>query len=372
MSYYLDSNAHTNLNLLQSQIININNEIGIHGNPLASNFIGRAAANLIEKSREKIAELLGAEDSTNIIFTNSCTESNYWATLMLSNYCITKNFYLKNEPPDPIINVSPYEHRSLDDCLVLLPYEKQYVKLDKNGMINKIQQNDHSIFIGVQNEIGLIADFDNIRKHTNSIFMSDLAQAIGKTPINLKNMGVDIATFGAHKFGGPSGIGIIYFKNPEMWCPLNNCKSYRYDVPGSMNVLGICQAAIAMENTIKNMKEDMDRAKSFQNELENRLIDMGFEIIGKGGNRVSTITFAKVPNDINNLDLLLDLEDYDIYIGLGSACGGRIEQPSKSVAALEYKNPMTTEFIRISQDGRYGLNDAIFVCDKIYNIIKRK
>lgn len=369
MTYYLDANAHVSLNLSQEQIQQINNEYGIHGNPYSANLLGRKAAELVEKSRDKIAELLGAEDSSNIIFTNSCTESNYWACLMLSNFCMINEYYQSEEKDLPKINISPYEHRTVDDCMPLLPFDKDTVLLNNNGKIKNIKQNDHSIFVGVQNEIGIIADFKKIRENTKLIFISDLAQAVGKIPIDLKNMGVDIATFGAHKFGGPNGVGIIYVKDANLWCPINNCKSYRQDVPGSINTIGIYQTAVALENAIKDMQENNEIANEFKMALENGLTNLGFEIIGKDCNRTETTTLAKVPNGFG-LELMLDLEEHDIIVSLGSACGSREKQPLKSAMAIGHDCILNTECIRISHNGKYYSKDAIFICEKIANIIK--
>ena len=370
MQYFLDTNAHTGLNLTQDQLNLINNNVGIFGNPHSPNLIGRAASNIIENAREKIADLLGAKDSSNIIFTNSCTEANHWACLMLSNNYLIKHC---DDKADHIVKltVSPYEHSSIEDSLVLIPMDKDYVRLNKAADITKLDKNDYAIYIAVQNEIGIISDLRMIKENTNKLLFADMAQAVGKVPINLsKEPIIDIATFGAHKFGGPTGVGILYLRDTSLWCPLNNCKSYNMDVPGSMNVVGIWQTAFALENAIKNKKDNMNRAFDFKFILENRLEDLGFEIIGKMAMRIATTTLAKAPNG-KGLELLLELENYGINIGLGSACGSIIKQPLRSVEALGYKNTLNTEFIRISQEGKYNRNDAVYICECIEKALKK-
>ena len=373
MQYYLDQNAHTNLNLTSEQLGLINNDIGIHGNPLSPNLIGRKALHIIENAREKIAELLGATDCSNIIFTNSCTEANQWACKILENDYYKSQEYMGDSFMIPSITISPYEHKSMDDAINGLPFmiKKDYVKLNNDADIIKINKNNYSIFIGVQNEIGIISNLKEVRDKTNNIMIVDMAQAVGKVPINLsKSSTVDIATFGAHKFGGPTGVGILYLRDPSIWYPLNNCKSYNLDVPGSMNVLGIWQTSLAMENIIKNMHNNMDRAFGFRFYLENRLNEIGFEIIGQKAARIPTTTLAKVPKDLG-LELLLELEQYNIHIGLGSACGSVIKQPLKSVIALGYEDAINTQFIRISQDGRYDRSNANYVCESIEKSLRQ-
>ena len=152
MQYYLDQNAHTNLNLTSEQLGLINNDIGIHGNPLSPNLIGRKALHIIENAREKIAELLGATDCSNIIFTNSCTEANQWACKILENDYYKSQEYMGDSFMIPSITISPYEHKSMDDAINGLPFmiKKDYVKLNNDADIIKINKNNYSIFIGQQ------------------------------------------------------------------------------------------------------------------------------------------------------------------------------------------------------------------------------
>lgn len=359
MEYYLDANAHLPLNLSASQI----KKSQFHGNPMSPNLPGRNASIAIEKSREQIASLLGAKDPSSIIFTNSCTEANYWACIILTNhYLIGYNTNV------PTINISPYEHSSINDSLPLLPFDKTFISLDKCANINEISNSDYSIFIGVQNEIGSIANFPKIRQNTKDLFMSDLAQAIGRIHINLDELNIDIATFGAHKFGGPNGVGILYLKDPSIYAPINSCKSYNFDVPGSMNVSGICQTAIALKNSIESMNDRMDKAKSFRCVFENIIKQMDFSIVGEYANRIYSTSLIK-PNKISGIDLLLGLEKYNIFVGLGSACGSIIKQPLRSAIALGYKDAINTDFIRISQNGDYDDKDAQYICGIIEKII---
>ena len=364
MQYFLDANAHVPLKLTFDEIKEAEDKLSTFGNPLSPSFIGQKTKKFVEQTREEIALLLGIEDAFSISFTSSCSEANYWASLIISNNFLSK---VGNEDL-PNINISPYEHRSINDCLSILPFNKNFIKLDNSGAIDNISNADYSIFIGAQNETGTIADFNLIRQNTNKLFMSDLAQVIGKTPINLNDSGIDIATFGAHKFGGPTGIGFLYLKDPENWCPLNNIKSYYHDTPGSLNVRGVYLAYLALKKSINNIKENMEKAKSFQIEVENNLSNIGFEVIG-GNNRISTTTLVKVP-DNKGLDLLLELSDNNVYVGLGSACGSSEEQPLLSAIALGYKDAVNTQFIRISQTGQYDYNDAKVVSDIIYKSFK--
>ena len=358
--YFLDSNAHTKLNLSLKQLSSINFNPGIDGNPMSPNKIGREASLLIETSREKIANSLKTNPQ-NIFFCHSCTEANYWASIIISNnYC--KRQYEKDIPNETCL-ISPFEHTSIVSCLPIIPFMINYAEVRNNKL--EIKPTDNSIFIGVQNEIGIIADFNKIRRNTKNLFFSDMAQAPGKISINLKELDADIATFGAHKFGG-GHIGILYLKNPDLICKIYDGAQYMQDMLGTPDVYGIAISAVALENAINNMDDNNKKAESFQQELETGLENLGFEIIGKEFPRIKTTTLTKVPG--NGLELLLKLSNKNIYVGLGSACGSFVEQPAKNIKALGY-DCLNTELIRFSQDGRYNAYDAKYIVSTIKEML---
>lgn len=355
--YFLDANAHENLNLTKQQLEKIIKETIDCGNPMAPHSIGQRASYLIEQSREKIAELLGAQSPEQIIFTHSCTESNYWAN------CILDNKYKKATT----INTSPFEHKSMFDN-INKEHDITKVKLSKNGEILNIDERQNSIYVGVQNETGLVCDFKTIRKNTKDLFISDLGQAIGKMSINLQELNVDIATMGAHKFGGMNGVGIIYLKDANNYMMPYKGGQYGKDVPGTPNVLGIVATYFGLSNTMKAFNTGHFGVYGLISYIEHHLELLGFEIIGKSGLRISTTSLLKVPNN-KGLELVMALSQKGIYVGLGSACGSMIEQPFPNMEGLGYCNEKNTSFIRISCNvcDIYKEKDA----EKIVEIIKQ-
>lgn len=364
MTYYLDTNAHCP-KIDSSIYINKIKEQNL-GNPFSINKKGRDAAKIIEHARDKIAELLNVDGSC-IYFCHGGTEANYWALTCLANYYLTKEI---DGLDYPTLNISPYEHSSVDNCLTILPFEKRVIELNSDGSIAKIENSDYSIFVGVQNEIGTIADFKKIRENTKSIFFSDLSQAVGKIKLDLKELDIDIATFSSHKFGGPSGVGILYLKKPEYWTPLYAAKSYNRDIPGSLSAELITDCAYCMEKCVENSFRDAAKFNSFQDALEDGLEKIGFEIVGKAGKRINTTTLAKVPDRLG-MELLFELEIDDIIVSLGSACGSMEKQPLKSAIALGYKDALNSDFIRISHNGQYDdINIILFLIEKALTIAR--
>lgn len=335
--YYLDANAHESLNLTAKQLDKIIKETSCCGNPMSPSKIGQRASYLIEQSREKIAQLLGATTPEQIIFTHSCTESNYWAN------CILDNEYLKTE-----LNISPYEHKSMASN-INRNHIINKLTLNQNGEIKHIERKQNSIYVGVQNETGIVCDFKKIRDNTVDLFISDLGQAIGKMPINLTELNVDIATMGAHKFGGMNGVGIMYLKDINKYVPLYDGGRYSNDIAGTPNTFGIIATHFGLLNTINAFKTGNFSVYGFISYIEHHLEALGFEIIGKKGLRISTTTLLKVPNG-KGLELLMALSQKGVYVGLGSACGSMVEQPFVNIESLGYKDEVNTSFIRISSN----------------------
>ncbi|QJC31777.1 aminotransferase class V-fold PLP-dependent enzyme [Enterobacteriaceae endosymbiont of Donacia tomentosa] len=190
---------------------------GIFGNPSSySHLFGIKAKESLERARNNIANIIGSKPN-EIIFTSSATES--------INLAIKGTVTISNNIKRHIItNVS--EHKSvLSTCSYL---EKLGIKItylnnsnigliDLNILEKKIKNETILISImHINNEIGIIQNIEKISeicKEKNIIFHVDATQSVGKYPLNLKNINIDLLSFSAHKFYGPKGIGVLYIKN---------------------------------------------------------------------------------------------------------------------------------------------------------------
>jgi len=192
----------------------------------------------------------------------------------------------------------------------------------------------------------------------NDVCISDMSQSLGKMKINVAELNVDLAVFGGHKFGGPSGVGFMYFKDTSDWKEFGTGSRYFMDIPGTPNVGAIVATAAALDESTQTLERRRENMVAFQNRLEPGLKELGFEIIGEGAERCPNTTFVKVPGTRNaGLILMTKLGKLGIHVGLGSACGSIYAGGSPLMEALG-KPSDGQDYIRISQFGDYGSQEA--------------
>ena len=349
---YLDANAHIPINnSALNAYIDFQTSSAGAGNPSAPSKIGKEAAVILETARAKIAELIGAKQPSQIVFTTSATHACEWG-LNLLNY---SNF----------THISQIEHPAVSRAFDDKTDKFALIPVSGDGIIFPIKYpKENIICIYAQSEIGTIQPIKDLEF---KCLFSDMTQALGKIPLNVSELNVDIATFSAHKFGGPNGVGFMYLKDTNMWKEFGTGSRYFMDCVGTPNVAGIVATAAALEDAIKTLPLRTENMLEFQSVLEKGLEDLEFEIIGKSVNRLANTTFAKVPcSQMANcgLALLSELNNKNIFIGLGSACGSLYTTGSPLMKALNrpYENK---DYIRISQWGNYDKYEAEYLLDKI-------
>jgi cysteine desulfurase len=360
---FLDANAHIPISDVSLKNINkYNNSLSGHGHPLSSSILGREAASTIEKSREKIAIMMGAKSSAQIFFTNSCTQACEWGIKILAN--INKDYNEKYGIED-ILTISPFEHPAALQPVTNKTYSTlcehyELFKVSSDGMVitegfdNNINRPGKSVCIHMHNEIGTIQPIENL----NATFLfSDISQSLGKIDVNVTELGMDIAVAGAHKFGGPGGVGILYLKDSSHWIEFGTGSRYSLDIPGTSNTLGIVTTVSALTHAKQTLSSRTKNMRSFRDILEPGLEDLGFEIICKNGKRSPNTSFVKVPEEVNSFTLIDELGKNGIHCGLGSACNSLYGDELQTMKALGL-DPSPFKYIRISQWGEYKEEEA--------------
>lgn len=360
---YLDANAHIPPNKeTLKYLTKLNYSLAGHGHPSSLTSAGRASANLIESSREKFAELIGAKSASQIFFTYGCTHACEWGIEILFN----------QTPEKDIVRIGPYEHSAVVD--VVDRYKKsrylknhfQYFENNNGKLYNQmgLQLKGSAILMHMQNEFGTIF---NVNKYKSDRIFCDLSQSLGKVPVNVTELDIDIGTFACHKFGGFNGLGILYLKEPGWWSPFGTGSRYFTDRTGTPDAAMVGASVFALESALRTLGERYQRSKEFQSYIEPELKNLGYFIIAQDTIRSPNTTFVYKKDAVNDL---FKLNNKNIYCGLGSACGSHATGVSKSlknfVYPQEYIRSSPHDFLRISQWGEYGKKEA----KKVINILR--
>jgi len=265
-----------------------------YGNPSSIHRYGRLAHKAIEKARKQIALLINAEPS-EILITSGGTESNNTAL----NGVAMKN-------PSSKIITSLIEHDAiLEPCKKLSKngFDIDYISVDSFGMINPADIENMisektclvSIMFG-NNEVGTIQPISEITKicsNHNILFHTDAVQAVGKVPINVKELGIDLLSISSHKLYGPKGIGALYIKNGVTLDPVILGGGQEHGLrSGTENVANIVGFGKACEIAQNNLSENITHTKKLRDILVKKIF-----------NEIPKVTL----NGILNLDYLIML-----------------------------------------------------------------
>lgn len=359
------------------------------GNPGAMHGWGQEAQAAVDQARAKIADFFGC-DFDEIMFTGSATESNNLAI---------RGVVMGRSSPAHIV-VSSIEHKSVLETCRALEHdgaEVTYVPVTKDGFVrpedvrNAIKANTVLVSIMyVNNEIGTIQPIAEIAKITRSknyelpvmgyqlpVFHTDAAQALNYLDCNVKNLGVDMLTFSAHKIYGPKGIGGLYLKKGTPIAPLvtggNQEKGVR---SGTENVPYIVGLGKAVEIAKKLQDKETTRLTALRDYFIEKVLKNipNAELNGSKENRIANnANFLFRGVLANNLLIALDLAG--IGASAGSTCSIKTVTPSEVLVALGRSEEEARQSVRFTlgrgttkRDADYGVS----VLRKIIGKISKK
>jgi cysteine desulfurase len=328
------------------------------GNPSSIYEIARENRKLIEKARENVARLIDAEPD-EIFFTSGGTESDNWAIKGVA-------FALRNKG-NHIITSQIEHHAVLNTCKFLskIGYEITYAPTDKYGIVD-VEFIEKSIkketilitIMHANNEIGTIEPVEEISKIAREkgiYFHTDSVQTVGKIPVSVKKLGVDMLSLSAHKFYGPKGVGAIYIKKGTKIEPyLHGGEQEKGKRAGTYNVPGIIGLGKAAEIAIEEMEEEMKKVKYLRDKLERGIIEKIPEVVinGHPENRLYN-TLNLCVKYVEGESILLNLDFEKIYASSGSACTSGSLEPSHVLLAIGIPPEIAHGSLRFSL-GKYN------------------
>ena len=319
-----------------------------------SHAFGQRAAEAVEKARGEVAALLGAAPA-EILFTSGATES--------INLAIKGAAAAYREDGRHVITGLTEHKAVLDTCkrLELDGFEVTYLKPDSDGRISPEQVRaaitDHTILVSLMaanNETGTlhaVAEIGKVTRARGILFHTDATQAVGKVPIDVEAMGVDLLSLSAHKFYGPKGVGALYVRkrSPRIrLVPLLDGGGHERGLrSGTLNVPGIVGLGAAAEIGRREMPAEPARLAALRDRLEGGLM-----------NRLDLVTLngypaGRLPNTANLAFSYVDGEDLvrrmtGVAVATGSACTSALLEPSHVLRAMGVPDDLAHGAIRFS------------------------
>lgn len=354
-----------------------------YGNANSAHQFGRNCKVAIEDAREKVAELIGAEPS-EIIFTSGGTESD--------NAALKGVFSALGPAGKTEIITSPIEHHAVmhpAEALKRQGATVTYLQPDQNGMMTAGQVRDAISektaivsLMHVNNEIGTInpvKEIAGVCRENNVPFHSDTVQSVGKIPVNVKDLGLNLLSISAHKIYGPKGVGVLYVKNGTPWVPsIQGGSQERRRRGGTSNVPGIVGLVKALELSMEQMDENAEKFKrlrktmldGLQKQFSDRITINGPETGGVP--HILNIGFKS--NSEQGLDgemLLLNLDIEGICVSNGSACTSGAMEPSHVLSGIGLDDAIGNSSIRISFGKQNSEKQIHYFIDKLEGILER-
>ncbi|MEE2924884.1 MAG: IscS subfamily cysteine desulfurase [bacterium] len=326
----------------------------VYGNAASRNHqFGWEAEEAVENARKSIADAIGAKPS-EIIFTSGATESN--------NLSLAGLWEMYKEKGNHIVTLVT-EHKCVLDTAEYLQREKgvdvTFLTVKEDGLIDldelKSALRDDTLLVSVMfanNEIGVlqpIAEIGKLCKERGIFFHTDAAQALGKVPINVEELGVDLLSMSGHKVYGPKGIGALYVRKRKPRVKLkpiiHGGGHERGMRSGTLNVPAIVGFGKAVEIAIDEMEGETKRASKLRDRLEQALLkELDYtQVNGSVENRLpglSNISFAYVEGE----GLMMAIPD--IAVSSGSACTSASLEPSYVLKALGLSDELAHSSIR--------------------------
>ena len=370
---YVDYNATTPLRSEVKDAIVF--DLDIYGNASSLHTSGRQARARVEEARKAIALLLGS-DPASIIFTSGGSESNNAVFQTMRQLQSDRNEFITTQIEHPcVLNSAEFTKEQ--------GFKVHFIPVDEYGKIKmealKAALSEKTLFVSVMmanNEIGTIQDIKEITrlaKEAGAYCHTDAVQALGKIPVDVKDMGIDYLTVSAHKIYGPKGIGALYIKKDAPFLPLIHGGHQEEGLrAGTYNNLGILGFGKAAELARRDLDEYQKKISALRDKLRDGLL-----------NKIPDIKINGHPVDIlpNTLNvsfagaegeaILLSMDIEGIEASTGSACASGSLEPSHVLLATGIGPELAHGSIRFSLGWQTTGEDVDYIIEKLPPIIKR-
>jgi cysteine desulfurase len=348
---YLDNSATTQMDsiVLESMLPYFRDNFG---NASSVHLFGQEARGAVENARRLVADLLGA-DTKEIVFTAGGTESD--------NTALWGVFRSGYRPGNHIITTKIEHPAILETCRLLesTGAEVTYVPVDSSGRVDPSAIEDaireSTVLISVMhanNETGIIQPIEEINalaKQHNILVHTDAVQTVGKIPVKVNNLGIDLLSLSAHKIHGPKGVGVLYIKKGTKFTPFMTGGSHeRKRRAGTENVPSIVGLGTAARLAGERIAEMNSRVAGLMDRFQSIILERipGVRINGNAPRlpHITNLSFERLEGEA--AVIALDLEG--LAVSTGSACASGSLDPSHVLIAMGLRPDVVQSSLRFS------------------------
>ena len=336
-----------------------------YGNAASRNHrFGWEAEAAVETARKQIAKLINASPQ-EIVFTSGATESD--------NLAIKGVAWAHRGKGNHIVTL-PTEHKAVLDAAKRLEQEGftvTYARVGADGLVDpdevKRSLTDKTVLVSVMaanNEIGVlqpIAEIGKLCRERSILFHTDAVQAVGKAPVDVERMRVDLLSISAHKMYGPKGVGALYVRGRDPaveLAPLIDGGGHERGLrSGTLNVPGIVGLGKACELCVLEMPEESRRLGGLRDRLRAGIVSRLDDV------RVNGSLEHRLPHNLNVSFAGIDGESLlvgmnDVAVSLGSACMSATREPSYVLKALGVSDDLAQSSVRFGL-GRFNTEEEV-------------
>ncbi|HNQ69989.1 cysteine desulfurase [Mesotoga sp. HF07.pep.5.2.highcov] len=338
-----------------------------YANPNSMHSFGLREARYLEEARRKIARSLSS-DPREIYFTSCATESINW---------ILRSSVLFKGRKKRIVTTS-IEHKAvlntLKDLKASSDIDYTTVGPERNGIVKVaklLDEVDEETFLvslmAVNNVTGAIQPYEEIGEELrkrNVLFHLDAVQTIGKIPIDFVSCFCDYASFSAHKFHGPKGVGVTYIRQGAPIRPLITGGGQERGMrSGTQNVPGTAIAATALQRAVECTQESSSRLREYQHRIKETVEELD-GVVNTPENSISNTvnaSFAGIRSEV----LVNALSEEGVFVGTSSACSSRGDGGQYVLDSMGLDFSLASSSIRISMSRFTTEEDVAFLIEKL-------
>jgi len=311
-----------------------------YANPSSQHQLGDEAAAALQLAREQVARLINSPVGKEVVFTSGGTESINHAVkgVAFANGSKGKHIVTSNIEHNAVLRTLR-ALKMMDYRVTSVPVD-QYGRIDPNDVADAIK--DDTILVTIMhsnNEIGTIQPIEEIAEITRAkkiIFHSDAVDSVGVVPMDVQQLGVDLLSFAANQFYGPSGVGGLYIRRgTRIWPLLDGGVQENNKRAGSENLIGIIGMGVAAELAEREMEFRIKHAKKLKNKLIQGLQARIEDIYLNGHPELSLPNLVSVSvKYIEGEGIVLMLDEENIAVSTRSACAAGALQASHVLLSI--------------------------------------